>query len=325
MFESHPVFGICGYSGSGKTTLLGQLIPRLVQNGLRVAVIKHDVHGIERDSPQKDSHQLFLSGADVVVLGPGESLARNFHQESTSLATEISRLVDRYDLILLEGFKRWKGRKAWLLKPDETSAPVDSGPFYPVLPWDAERVSSVETVLSRFVITQLQRTPVFGCVLIGGRGSRVRCPKHLLPSPDESGETWLHRIVRALEASCEQVVLAGSSSVPEDFRHLPHLPDPPGTAGPMAGLLAALRWAPRVSWLLASCELPLLSAQVVSSILSLRKPGVWAVLPRVSEHHPVEPLLALYDFRCRETIELLAAADAPSLRCIADHPKCFVV
>lgn len=324
MFDSLPVFAVCGYSGSGKTTLLERLVPRLIQSGLRVAVVKHDVHGIEHDLCEKDSHRLFRSGADVVAIGPGESLARTVAREDTSLETEIGRLVDRYDLVLLEGFKRWRGRKAWLLRPDQICAPKDCGPFDLVLPWESDRVPAVEGVLQRFVVEQADRTPVFGCVLIGGRSSRMGRAKHLLPSAGAPAETWLHRTVRVLQACCAEVVLAGSGEVPGDLGHLSRLPDPPGTAGPMAGLLAALRWAPRASWVLASCDLPLLSPRAVRWILSLRRPGVWAVLPRRSEDDPVEPLLAWYDFRCRETLELLATADTAALRRIAQHPKCRV-
>ena len=65
MFESLPIFGVCGYSGSGKTTLLEQVVPRLLRRGLRVVVVKHDVHGIAPPAPNKDDDRLFRAGADV--------------------------------------------------------------------------------------------------------------------------------------------------------------------------------------------------------------------------------------------------------------------
>ena len=36
-----PILGFCAFSGTGKTTLLTQLIPLLVANGVRIAMIKH--------------------------------------------------------------------------------------------------------------------------------------------------------------------------------------------------------------------------------------------------------------------------------------------
>lgn len=325
MFDSLPVFGVCGYSGSGKTTLLARILPRLVRRGLRVAVVKHDVHGIDRDCPDKDSDRLFLAGADVIVRGPGESLSRSLHQEDASLEWELDRLAARYDLILLEGFKRLPCRKTWLLGRDEHSPPDDLGPFDPILPWAADRDSVLENVLLQFVSERSRTAPVFGCVLIGGRSTRMGCPKHLLPDADGAGRTWLHRTVSALEACCSQVVLAGRGDVPEDLRYLPHLPDSPGTKGPTAGLLAAMRWAPRATWLLTACDLPLLSRQAVSWVLSQRRPGVWALLPRVLEGGAVEPLLAWYDFRCRKAIESIAAWSHSGLREISRHPKSRIV
>ena len=49
MAEGLPVLGICGWGGSGKTTLVEQLIGVLASRGLKVAAVKHGVHGLEID------------------------------------------------------------------------------------------------------------------------------------------------------------------------------------------------------------------------------------------------------------------------------------
>jgi molybdopterin-guanine dinucleotide biosynthesis protein A len=43
-------------------------------------------------------------------------------------------------------------------------------------------------------------------------------------------------------------------------------------------------------------------------LLEQRRPGVWAVLPRLSGVSRPEPLLAYYDFRSRPLLEQLAAS-----------------
>lgn len=325
MFEDTPVFAVCGYSGSGKTTLLERLIPRLIRRGLSVAVIKHDVHGIDHDPSSKDSDRLFRAGADVFVHGPTETLARANHGLETSLEATLEQLLPRYDLVLLEGFKQWSGRKAWLLRNEEASLSTDVGQCDLMLPWESNRAEILEETLLRFLREQLERAPVNACILIGGASTRMGRAKHLLPLDDGSGETWLHRTVRTLQPFCQRVVLAGRGDVPPDLRHLPQLPDAPGVSGPLAGLLTVMRWAPRTDWLLSACDLPFLSTEAVSWLLAQRQIGAWAAIPRTAEHAPPEPLLAWYSFRCRHVAETLAQAAQPALRQLTKHPKCRTI
>jgi len=71
-----PVVGVCGYSGAGKTTLIESLIPVLRQEGLSVAVVKHDAHGLSVDSRGKDSDRFYRAGADVLAHGFSQSFVR---------------------------------------------------------------------------------------------------------------------------------------------------------------------------------------------------------------------------------------------------------
>ena len=71
-----PVLAVCGFSGAGKTTLLESAIPRLIERGLTVAVVKHDAHGFEVDRPGKDSDRLFRAGATITLSGQQEQFER---------------------------------------------------------------------------------------------------------------------------------------------------------------------------------------------------------------------------------------------------------
>jgi molybdopterin-guanine dinucleotide biosynthesis protein A len=88
----------------------------------------------------------------------------------------------------------------------------------------------------------------------------------------------------------------------------------------MAGILAAMRWAPRASWLAAACDLPQLCGDALAWLLSTRAPGVWACLPRLPATCGVEPLLAHYDFRARPYLEELAARGEFSLTALSACP-----
>src|SRR2546422_7196816 len=65
---SMKIFGFAGWSGSGKTTLIEKLIPRFVQRGLRVSLIKHAHHTFDVDQPGKDSWRHRHAGAAEVLV-----------------------------------------------------------------------------------------------------------------------------------------------------------------------------------------------------------------------------------------------------------------
>jgi molybdopterin-guanine dinucleotide biosynthesis adapter protein len=66
-----PVVGFVGASGSGKTTLIVQVLPALLAEGLRVAVLKHAHCGFDMDRPGKDSYRVREAGASEVLIVEG--------------------------------------------------------------------------------------------------------------------------------------------------------------------------------------------------------------------------------------------------------------
>ena len=161
--------------------------------------------------------------------------------------------------------------------------------------------------------------PVYGGVLIGGGSTRMGTPKHLLRAGQR---TFLEHVVAALEPCVSRLVLLGSGEVPEQCRHLTRLADPPGLAGPLAGMLAAMRWNRDVAWLIAACDLPLIRPEAVTWLLEQRAPGRVAVLPRVGDKGP-EPLLALYEPPARQLLEKLAATGRHAPHSIGEHDAVF--
>src|SRR6187549_2827097 len=98
-------FGFAGWSGSGKTTLIEQLIPRFVQQGLRVSLIKHAHHTFDVDHPGKDSHR--QPGASEILVTSSRRWVlmhelRGAHEPSFD---EQVKRISPCDLLLVEGFK----------------------------------------------------------------------------------------------------------------------------------------------------------------------------------------------------------------------------
>jgi len=254
---SLPVVAICGFKNSGKTTLIEGLVPILRDEGLAVAVIKHDTHGLQVDHVGKDSDRIFRAGADVLVSGPNESLQRMHPESDVGLERSLAVLLENHDVVLVEGHKQTPLPKIWLHGRKEDQPPAEVGDIALELRWEADRVPVAADWLRDRVAAAWGRREIRGVVLVGGASRRMGRPKQTLVH----GETTLsERAVDAMRSEVKQVVLAGSGPVPDILRDLPRLPDPPAVGGPLAGVLAAMRWSPESVWVVAACDMPRISA-----------------------------------------------------------------
>ena len=101
------IFGFAGWSGSGKTTLIEKLIPRFVQRGLRVSLVKHAHHTFDVDQPGKDSYRHRHAGAQEILVTSSRRWVlmhelRGAHEPSFD---EQLKRISPCDLLLVEGFK----------------------------------------------------------------------------------------------------------------------------------------------------------------------------------------------------------------------------
>lgn len=92
-----------GYSGSGKTTLIEKIVEKLSAKGIKVATIKHDVHGLDIDKEGKDSYRYSKAGAKVSVVSSPDMTVYKIHKK-LNLVDIISNIVEDNDLIIIEGY-----------------------------------------------------------------------------------------------------------------------------------------------------------------------------------------------------------------------------
>ena len=203
-----PAFGVCGRSGSGKTALIEAVIPQLRKQGLKVAVVKGTTREVAVESPD--------------------------------LATSLRDLSTHHDLVLVESNHSSPLPKVWLPDASGSEIPTKVPGVVAHLSRDCDRVQSLLSILKDWLPLQWDKTPVFGCVLIGGKSRRMGYPKHLI---QKNGKPWIQRTVELLEQTTSQVAIVGGKFEMAGFVHLADAPD---SDGPMAGVLAALRWAPQV-------------------------------------------------------------------------------
>jgi molybdopterin-guanine dinucleotide biosynthesis protein MobB len=305
------VLGVAGWKGSGKTTLLERVVPGLVAGGLGVVVVEHDVHGLRWDAAGSDSDRLFAAGADVVVAAPGEALGRwrrdpgaapRGHEAAEGDGTVLAQLAaleSRYDLVLVEGYKTESFPKVWLGRPGEEAPPEVARDVVAALPWDGDRVPFFAELARTRLAAAWATAERRAGVLVGGRSRRMGVPKQELMF---AGETLLQRVLGALRNAGAPTLLGGEGSSP-----LPRLLDAPGVVGPLAGILAALRWAP-LTWTIAACDQPRITTTAIDWLLGQRRPGTWAVFPEVDG--APQPLLAIYEPQALPLFEAIAAGGA---------------
>lgn len=161
--------------------------------------------------------------------------------------------------------------------------------------------------------------PLRACLLIGGRSSRMGCPKHLIVG--SNGKTWLENTVALLSPFTRDIALSGSGQVPDSLRALDRVEDISGVQGPLTGILAAMRWRPDCCWLLVACDMPNISAVALEWLIGSRHSDSWGTVPRLKKDGFVEPLLALYEPQSKEYFEELCGSGILKISMVARGAK----
>ncbi len=101
------IIGIAGYSGSGKTTLIEKVIPLLVEEGLRVSLVKHAHHEFDVDQPGKDSYRHRHAGASEVLLSSSKRwvMMHELRGAAEPSLHDQLKLFKPCDLVIVEGYK----------------------------------------------------------------------------------------------------------------------------------------------------------------------------------------------------------------------------
>ncbi len=186
---------------------------------------------------------------------------------------------------------------------------------------DEKMLDDCSGCIRQWLAECIGRTPLYGCVLIGGKSSRMGEPKHLIAFAD--GRSWLERTVNLLSSFTANILLSGQGEIPAHLGHLRRLDDIPGLSGPLSGLGSALQAFPLVSWLVLACDMPSMSEQGIHWLLAQRRPGVKAVIPYNPLSERSEPLGAWYDFRSAPLIDALLEKGESRLRCLCRRDGVF--
>jgi molybdenum cofactor guanylyltransferase len=125
-------------------------------------------------------------------------------------------------------------------------------------------------------------------IFVGGASTRMGRAKGLLPV---DGTTLVERTLALFDALRVPVVLVG---VRADYAHVDRIAiaDDAGGAGPLGGLVALLRHAPRELVIAVACDMPFLAPALVERLIDAPTDAA-IVAPRRQERW--EPFFARYD------------------------------
>ncbi|WP_136796949.1 molybdenum cofactor guanylyltransferase [Desulfosediminicola ganghwensis] len=304
-----PVYCIPAGQGNELRETVYSLLPLFVEAGLEISLIRYDSLVAGALSGACTSLNLEGSLSDIVA---GYSFVGDEHQ----LLVQARELLRSHDLVFVEGEEDIKD--FWQLTFAHGGLQEKAENNRELILGDGTLQDGFETIWTHAGRLQKKR-PVWACILIGGKSSRMGQPKHLLK--DKNGTTWLERVVRLLEPHVDGVVLSGKGSVPQSLAFLPRIPDIPDVQGPLTGILSAMRWQPDVSWLLLACDMPHISEEAVRWVLDSPVLGGWAGLPTLTDGRTAEPLFARYEPQSKHYFEKLCAMGERRIGRVADFAK----
>ena len=155
---------------------------------------------------------------------------------------------------------------------------------------------------------------ILGLVLSGGKGRRLGKDKALLRFRE--GSSQLDWALSLLDSFCDRLAVScREDQLPNRKNALGArlLTDDPELSGPIAGVLAGLRFANGGPVLAIACDMPLLDASLIMRLATQRDSSRLATCYIASDGKP-EPMCAIYENSCLAVLEERVREGRMSLR-----------
>ncbi|MDC0255131.1 NTP transferase domain-containing protein [Bacteriovoracales bacterium] len=157
-------------------------------------------------------------------------------------------------------------------------------------------ITKISDFLLKNIFQKVEKDPLHGLVLLGGKGKRMKRDKGAL---DYFGKPQSEHVYKLLSTLCDDVYVSCRNEQQES-EHLKNLkgkllPDQFLEYGPMGGILTALRKEPEASWLVLACDLPYVSEDLLKSLIKRRNPLKMATCLENPEKGWPEPLCTIYE------------------------------
>lgn len=138
---------------------------------------------------------------------------------------------------------------------------------------------------------------ISGIILAGGQSMRMGRDKTLMTY---NNETLVEHTVKEMGKFADEIIIASNNTNKYNLPGIIEVPDIYQGMGPLAGIHAGLIRAKFNYAFVASCDMPLFSAELAAFLLG-RCEGYDVVVPDLGEYS--EPLCAVYSKECLGPIE----------------------
>lgn len=147
---------------------------------------------------------------------------------------------------------------------------------------------------------------IFGLVLAGGKSRRMGSDKALLT---RDGRSQLDLAVELLERHLPKVFVSARQDQAGETERSKHslILDRYDDMGPIAGVLSAMDFDPRASWLALACDLPNVDDETIETLLHAHRDGNPFTAYKSAHDGLPEPLCAIFTASSRAAIDRFVA------------------
>jgi molybdopterin-guanine dinucleotide biosynthesis protein A len=149
----------------------------------------------------------------------------------------------------------------------------------------------------------LETTNITGIILAGGKSSRMGTDKGFIPW---EGKSFITHSIDALQPFVQEILIVSDHLHYDDLDYK-RVEDVFPESGPLSGVYSGLLKSENAINLVLSCDIPLITSEVVQELINAYKEGTNAVVCKV--HSKVMPLVAMYHKNCTDVCEVLLKND----------------
>lgn len=309
LFNPFEIF-FSGFSGSGKTTLIEKLVKNL-SDKYSIGYVKHDAHKFDMDYEGKDTFKLYNAGSNQVLINDKDHFAligkaSENSKSSLDFVLQKKNLLNS-DFVFVEGYKYNPYPKIVIIdEKEEILKDFEDGKVTNVIAFvGIEKIYEKDLIpyfnrddidrISNFIISYFEEKfltlPIYGLVLAGGQSSRMKTNKADLIY---HGKSQLEHSCDLLSKFCDKVFIS-SREEQNYISNYEKIHDTFLNIGPMGGILSALTFLPKSSFLVLACDMPYITEESIKKLIKERNPFKFATSYINLENNFPEPLCTIYE------------------------------